>query len=96
MINLRCLKKYAKKLGVYGDKWQFVYGQKEDVYSLAEKSYLVAVMEDSTNSDGYVHQGWLVLIDQDKRIRGAYDGTDEQAVAKLIKDIPVLLAEEKE
>ena len=90
------LKKYAKKLDVYGDKWQFVYGAKADVYSLAEKSYLVAVGEDSTNRDGYVHQGWLVLIDKDKRIRGAYDGTDDKAVAQLIKDIPVLLAEEKE
>jgi len=89
------LKKYAKKLGVYGDKWQFVYGPKEEVYNLAEKSYLTAVMEDSTNRDGYVHQGWLILIDKDRRMRGAYDGTDDQAIAKLIKDIPVLLAEYK-
>lgn len=89
------LKKYAKKLGVYGDKWQFAYGPKEEIYAIAEKSYLVAVMEDSTNKDGYVHQGWLVLIDKDKRIRGAYDGTSPEDVAKLIKDIPVLLAEYK-
>lgn len=89
------LKKYAQKLGVDGPKWQFVYGPKDSVYTIAEKSYLVAVGQDSTNKDGYVHQGYLVLIDKDRRIRGAYDGTNPEQVEQLKKDIPVLLAEEK-
>jgi len=89
------LKKYAQKLGVDVPQWQFAYGTKEDIYKLAEQNYLVAVNEDSTARDGYIHQGWLVLIDKEKRIRGAYDGTNKEAVAQLIKDIPVLLAEYK-
>jgi len=89
------LKRYAQKLGVDGSKWQFAYGTKDSVYKIAEKDYLVAVIEDSTAKDGYVHQGWLVLIDKHKRIRGAYDGTNTEQVAQLIKDIPVLLAEDK-
>lgn len=90
------LKKYAQKLGVDGEKWQFVWGSKDSVYKIAEKDYLVAVIEDTTARDGYIHQGWLVLIDQQKRIRGAYDGTDTKQVAQLMKDIPLLLAENKE
>lgn len=89
------LKKYAQKLGVDGAKWQFLYGSKDSVYTLAEKNYLVAVGEDSTAKDGYIHQGYLVLIDKDRRIRGAYDGTKEDQVEQLRKDIPVLLAEYK-
>jgi len=89
------LKKYARKLGVDGPKWQFVYGPKETVYTLATKSYLVSVEADSTDKQGYVHQGFLVLIDKDRRIRGAYDGTNPEQVAQLEKDIPVLLAEDK-
>lgn len=89
------LKKYAQKLGVDGNKWQFVYGSKDSVYKLAERNYLVAVMEDTTARDGYIHQGWLVLIDKQRRIRGAYDGTDPKQVEQLTKDIPVLLAEDK-
>ena len=65
------LKKYAKKLGVDVPQWQFLYGDKKEVYDLAEKDYLVAVQEDSAATDGYVHQGWLVLVDKHKRIRGA-------------------------
>lgn len=89
------LKKYARKLGVDNGKWQFVYGSKDSVYKIAEKDYLVAVIEDTTAKDGYIHQGWLVLVDKQKRIRGAYDGTDTKQVAQLMKDIPVLLAEDK-
>lgn len=89
------LKKYAQKLGVDNGQWQFVYGSKDSIYNIAEKDYLVAVIEDTTAKDGYIHQGWLVLIDKQKRIRGAYDGTDTKQVAQLMKDIPVLLAEDK-
>lgn len=89
------LKKYAQKLGIDGPKWQFLYGSKDSVYTLAEKNYLVAVGEDSTAKDGYIHQGYLVLIDKQRRIRGAYDGTKEDQVEQLKKDIPVLLAEDK-
>jgi protein SCO1/2 len=88
------LKKYAQKLGVDGDKWQFAYGPKDDIYGIAA-DYLVAVGEDSTNKDGYIHQGWFILVDKDKKIRGAYEGTDDAAVAQLAKDIPILLAEYK-
>lgn len=89
------LKKYAQKLGVNDKKWQFVWGTKEEIYHLAEKDYLVAVGEDSTNRDGYIHQGWLVLIDKKKRMRGAYDGTKTEQVEQLAKDIAILLAEKE-
>ncbi len=87
------LKKYAQKLGVDVPQWQFVWGDKKDVYTLAEKDYLVAVQEDNAATDGYVHQGWLVLIDKHKRIRGAYDGTKPEEVEKLKNDMGILLAE---
>lgn len=87
------LKKYAQKLGVDEPQWQFLYGDKKEVYGLAEKDYLVAVQEDSAATDGYVHQGWLVLVDKHKRIRGAYDGTKPEEVEKLKSDMDILLAE---
>jgi protein SCO1/2 len=89
------LKKYAQKLGADGKKWQFVYGSKEEIYRLAEHNYLTVVEEDGTAPDGYIHQGWLTLIDKHKRMRGAYNGTDSIEVAKLNKDIAILLAEKE-
>jgi protein SCO1/2 len=87
------LKKYADKLGVTGNTWWFLNGDRDDVYQLATKSYLVAVTQDSTAAGGYVHQGYFVLIDKQKRIRGAYDGTDMKQVNQLIADIKTLRTE---
>jgi protein SCO1/2 len=88
------LKKYAHKLGVDDKKWQFVYGPKESIYHLAEESYLTVVGEDSTAAGGYIHQGWLVLVDKGKKIRGTYDGTNTEQVAQLKKDVAILLKEQ--
>ncbi|MHA4895580.1 SCO family protein [Pedobacter sp. PWIIR3] len=88
------LKKYAQKLGVDGPKWQFAYGSKESIYSIAEKSYLTAVIADSSVKENYVHQGYLLLIDKNRRMRGAYDGTKDEQVTMLKKDLATLVAEE--
>jgi protein SCO1/2 len=89
------LKEYAEKLGAKADQWYFLLGKKEDVYQLAEKNYLVAVSEDKQAAGGFVHQGWLVLVDKKGRVRGAYDGTDEKQVKQLIADVKVLMAEDE-
>lgn len=88
------LKAYAEKLGVTNQQWQFVNGEKSEIYGLAE-SYLVYTVEDENAPGGYDHQSYLVLIDKDKRIRGAYDGTELEQVKMLSQDIPALLAEYK-
>lgn len=88
------LKNYAEKLGVSGKQWQFASGSKESIYGIASE-YMVFAAEDDQVAGGYEHQGWFILVDKDKRVRGAYDGTDDEQVAQLLKDIPVLLAEYK-
>jgi protein SCO1 len=88
------LKRYAQKLGVDGHRWQFAYGSKQDVYEIAEKSYLSAVVEDSTAAENYIHQGYFLLIDKNRRIRGAYDATNPDQVAQLKKELPILLKEQ--
>ena len=91
--SVKVLKKYADKLGIAGNMWWLLQGKKEDTYTIAEKSFLVAVSADSTVPGGYVHQGYFVLIDKQKRVRGSYDGTNKKQVAQLIEDIKTLKAE---
>ncbi len=88
------LKEYASKLGVSGEQWQFVTGSKAGIYGIAE-SYLVYTQEDKDAPGGYDHQGYLVLVDHNKHIRGAYDGTNNEQVAQLFKDLEILLASYK-
>jgi protein SCO1/2 len=86
------LKKYATKLGVEGDQWQFVHGSQEAIYGIADK-YMVYAKENSSAPGGFEHQGWLILIDKEKRIRGAYDGTNDEQVSQLMSDMDILLNE---
>jgi protein SCO1/2 len=87
------LRKYAELMEVESSKWHFVTGDQDEIYELAEKSYFAPAGEDGEAPGGYIHNGAFVLVDKEKRIRGVYDGTDELAVNRLIRDIPVLLKE---
>lgn len=89
------MKAYATKLGVEGTQWEFLWGSRDSIYRLAEKNYLVAVKEDKKEPGGYVHQGYLILVDKLKRVRGAYDGTQDTQVKQLMKDMDTLLEEYK-
>ena len=87
------MKSYANKLGVKGDQWEYLWGTRDEIYALAERNYLVAVQQDNKAPGGFVHQGYLVLVDKQKRIRGAYDGTLEKDVEQLMVDMDILLEE---
>jgi protein SCO1/2 len=82
------LKKYADKLGITGNSWWFLQGHKDETYLIA-KSYLVSV-EEKNGAGAYIHDGYFILIDKKKRIRGTYDGTKPDEVSKLIEDIRTL------
>lgn len=84
------LRDYAERLGVKSRKWHFLTGQKDSIYYLAQTSYFATAMEDEAQPDGFIHSGAFLLIDKKGRIRGKYDGTNEEEVNKLLKDIEIL------
>jgi protein SCO1/2 len=87
------LKRYADKLGISSPKWNLIHGSRDSIYDISAKNYLVAAYADGAAPQGLVHQGWFVLIDKEKRIRGAYDGTKTDQVAQLMSDMDLLLLE---
>lgn len=87
------LKAYAKKMGIKGNNWQFLWGPRDQIYALAERNYMVYTKEDNKAPGGFAHQGYFILVDKQKRIRGAYDGTVDEDVEKLMKDMDILLKE---
>jgi protein SCO1/2 len=86
------LNDYASRLGVSSDKWHFVTGEKDEIYEIGESSYMVVANEDENAPGGFIHSGAFLLVDQQGQIRGVYDGTLEEQVDLLIKDISRLLA----
>jgi protein SCO1/2 len=87
------LKAFTKRIGINDDKWHFVTGDKKQIYDLAEQGYFSIAGEDSTAPGGYIHSGSLLLVDENKHIRGVYDGTNKKETKRLIRDIELLLKE---
>jgi protein SCO1/2 len=91
--GVRVLKDYAKKLNITSPRWNLVTGKKSDIYRLGEKSYMVTAQEDASEEGGFVHSGAFILVDQNRHVRGIYDGTKEEDVNHLIEDMSLLLKE---
>ena len=89
--SVAVMKKYADKLGISGNTWWFLQGSKEDTYNISH-NYLVKRPEIDAKQV-FMHDGFFVLVDKQKRIRGMYDGTNEKEVSALIADIKTLRAE---
>jgi len=91
--TIALLKQFATDLGVEGQQWQFLTGEREKIYEMAEKGYYATALPDSTEPGGFVHSGGFILVDRQGRVRGIYDGTDAQKVDELIADIALLKKE---
>ncbi len=90
------LKRYSLKFDADPSQWNFVTGDKQQLYSMAIHSYLVTAVEDTTKKEilpDFIHSEKFVLVDKEKHIRGTYDGTQENDVKKLINDIAELKKE---
>ncbi|MCB0375460.1 MAG: SCO family protein [Sinomicrobium sp.] len=84
------LKKYALEKGVNDAKWNLVTGDKKQIYDLARKSYLAVKTDGDGGEYDMIHTENFMLIDKERRIRGFYDGTDPEAIEKLLADLKLL------
>ncbi|MCB1041965.1 MAG: SCO family protein [Acidobacteria bacterium] len=80
------LAQYAKKFKANTEIWQFVTGPEEDVLQLSVGGFKIGDPESVIN-----HSQRFVLVDGQGAIRGYYNGTDDQDIARLISDLPRLL-----
>lgn len=87
------LKRYAKRRDANLKNWQFVTGPKEDLYTQGLRSYLVSTQEDALAPGGFLHSSFFALVDQNLKLRGVYDGTNDEEIKKLKKDLNTLINE---
>ncbi|MEJ7626892.1 MAG: SCO family protein [Ferruginibacter sp.] len=90
--NVDKLSVYAAKSRIT-ERWNFLTGDKIEIYRLARKSLLVVATDGDGGVNDFIHSEKLILIDTKKRIRGFYDGTDPGDVELLINDIRKLKEE---
>jgi protein SCO1/2 len=86
---------YAKKHGYSPGQWHFITGSKDSLYRLARTSFFVLKPAEAQNlgdaGSDFIHTNNFVLIDQNRQIRGYYDGTNASEVDQLMGDIDILL-----
>ena len=95
------LKSHAKLLGVKSSNWNFLTGDREYIYGLANKGFNLYVGENSKIKGGFEHSGLFALIDKNGNIRCRkdnfgnpilyYDGLDKKGVRDIQQDINILL-----
>jgi len=91
--SVQVLKAYAEKYQINSDKWIMLTGAKEEIYSLARKSYFAVLTEGDGGERDFIHTENFVLMDKSQRIRGYYDGTLPEDMERLKNDIEILRLE---
>ena len=97
------LKEHADLLGVKHYNWHFLTGDKEYIYSLANKGFNLYAGENNKAAGGFEHSGLFALIDKEGKIRCRkdaqgnpilyYDGLAAAGVEAIKEDIKKLLEE---
>ena len=95
------LKAHAKLLGVKSSNWNFLTGDKDYIFGIANKGFNLYVGENNKVSGGFEHSGLFALIDKNGTIRCRkddfgnpilyYDGLDKKGVRDIQQDINILL-----
>ena len=88
--SVSVLKAYAIDKGVIDAKWNITTGSKKHIYELARKSYFAVVDQGDGGLQDFIHTPNFILVDTKKQIRGIYDGTEDNEILRLIKDINIL------
>ncbi|HSC54324.1 MAG TPA: SCO family protein [Phnomibacter sp.] len=93
--SVPALKKYCDSIGADGKQWQFVTGNKLELYSTARESYMIDDPKNNVGKidDQFMHSQFLALVDRQGRVRGIYDGLKQKEVNLLKEDIEGLLKE---
>lgn len=87
------LKSYSEKNNADNKIWNFVTGDRDFIYDICENYYMTYAKKDSLAEGGYVHSGFLILIDKHKYVRAAYDGTRPELADSIAADVKILLKE---
>jgi protein SCO1/2 len=75
------LKKYANDNGMISGKWHLATGDRDTIYSWAKSAYFASEdFGDIQKTDDFLHTESFLLIDQNRHVRGIYNGLNSAAV----------------
>jgi protein SCO1/2 len=97
------LKAHSELLGVKSSNWNFLTGDRDYIFNLANKGFNLYAGENSNVKGGFEHSGLFALVDKNGNIRCRkddfgnpilyYDGLEKKGVRDMQQDIAILLKE---
>lgn len=80
------LKTYAERFHA-SDRWLFLTGPKDAIYSLARDGFKLPIAEATSDGAPITHTTRLILVDKTGMVRGFYEGGTGSSVQELVRDI---------
>lgn len=91
------LRDYAVKFQADPNRWLFLTGERDKVYTLIQNSFKLGVAQNEGTArqpgDEVIHSTRLVVVDRKGEIRGYYDVRDEEHMTKLTAKLAAVLRE---
>lgn len=92
--SVAVLKKYAIENKVNSKQWHLLTGSKNAIYDLAKKQYFAGdTIGYYQTGNEFLHTENFILVDQQQRIRGVYNGTLLVEIERIKEDIAILKKE---
>jgi len=92
------LKKYGQHFGADEDRWIFLTGDKSALRRATVEGMKLAVIDkppgqQTSANDLFIHSDKFVLIDQNGRLRGWFDGENPESIAQVVSAAKTLARE---
>lgn len=91
--TVKAIKDYADRFGVNHDNWWMLTGNQKAISNFAFQELKVDQFSGEPVDSDFVHTNRFVVLDKDYVVRGYYNGLDTVQVAKLARDIGLLMME---
>lgn len=96
----KVFKNYAEQYGADQSRWDFLTGPKSEINRLVVESLKLVIYEKRPEerevpNDLFLHSTKFVLVDQQGRVRGWFDGEKDETKGVLIQAVQTLLQEGK-
>jgi protein SCO1/2 len=86
------LREYANKFGADPNRWLFLTGNRESLFTLSRDGFKLAVAADNgTELEPITHSSRFVLVDRQGRVRGYYSMDDPSELEHIVSDAKSLL-----
>jgi protein SCO1/2 len=81
---------YMKRREIVDPRWIFLTGDRDEVWALIRKGFLLPVEEQNDAANPILHSNRFALVDGEGRLRGTYEAFDVAAMERLLADLAAI------